>query len=734
MTTPKPSGIPSPSNPASSAVSGLTAIPFRSATEDAEILNLGNFLSVFRRRAIVIIGATVLGGLLGTTLGRAKPIYQGEFQILTKPITVEAEVVSSLKQSLDQQKGTTTERGFDGTKSRMLYSPKVLQPVFDNLIKRYPNYPYDNLTKNIEIKAVPETEIVTVRYSDSNPDIVSAVLKELSDRYVNYSLEERRAETDQGLKFIDSQLPELQNKVRILQQKLQEFRQSNTFFDPESQNREIADQITTFRKQRLDAEVQLKQAQATYEDLQREIAAQKTDRTAANALRQSPGYQKLLAQLLDVEGKLAQDAAIYLPDSENIKILQDERSRIVNLIDREATRALDEVGSQVRDLSAKNEALTRTEQGLSDRLKDLSGMARQYTAIQSELQIATENLNQFLAKKSTLQINAGQQVTPWQVLAQPNKPQLISLRSNLLLGSAVGLLLGVLTAFLLDRLMNAFYNHDEIKRHSKLPLLGVIPHNRDLRQLEAYSRNHLTSYPRDQNQKPTKFGTMPFLEAFRLLSTNLRLIPTETPIRSIVVSSALPEDGKSTVVTQLAQACGSMGQRVLIVDADLRVPQQHDRLGISNQQGLSQALVSTIPVHEFIHPWALNPNVHLLPAGAITQDPITLLASQKMKELMAIVAQDYDLVIYDTPPLCGLSDAHLVAAHADGILLVTRLKKTKRDAFDRTLDELRMLSTRILGMVITDSRQVVSHLHRGYYAITSVAPLPDPTSSLGRSK
>ncbi len=715
---------PSPNSPPGFA-------PFRGVSPDTDILDLGNFLSVFKRRAIVVIGATLLGAAIGGVMGKAKPIYQGEFQVMTRPFTVEAEVLSSLNQSIDKNTTTSsTERGFDGTKARMLYSPAVLKPVYDELVALYPSYKYDTLTKNIEIKAVPDTEVVTVRYSDTNPDIVTSVVKILSDRYVNYSLEQRREETDQGLKFIDSQLPELENKVRKLQQRLQDFRQEKTFFEPESQNREIADQLNTFRKQRLDAEVQLKQARALYGDLQQEIDAQRDEKTAGTALRQSLGYQKLLDQLLSVEGRIAQEGAIYLPDSENMKILHEERSRIINLMEREATRARDEVGSQVRDLEAKNTALERTEGELGQRLKDLSGLARQYTEIQSELVIATENLNQFMAKKSTLQINYGKQVTPWKNISNPAAPQLISLRSNALLGSVLGLILGLGSALLLDRLINVFYNADEIKRASKLPTLGIIPYNRELPQLESSLSSRpspLTSLA-TRTIKPTKFGMMPFLEAFRMLTTNLRLSHAAQPIRSIVITSALPEDGKSTVVTYLAQAAASMGQRVLIVDADLRVPQQHYHLGLSNQQGLSQVLLGNGDVSEFIQPWSLNPNVQVLTAGQVPQDPITLLASAKMHDLMTQVAQRYDLVIYDAPPLCGLSDAHLVAAHSDGLLLVTRVKKTKRDALERVLEDLRQLPTRVLGVVVNDSREISANLHRGYYTMgQTIAPFSPPT-------
>ena len=710
-------------------------MPLFNGQSDDDALDFGNIFSIFRRRALVVLGCTIMGGTLGGVLGTKNPSYQGEFQLLTKPLTAEGQVVSSLKQSVDVSGGSTaatgpgTSRGLDPTKARLLYSLAVLEPVHKQLLTEYPDFKYNQLVKRIDVKAVPDTEIVVVRYSDSNPNRVTSVLKALSDRYINYSLEERRAETNQGLKFIDDQLPELQRKVRSLQQRLQTFRQENTFFDPESQNREISDQLSNFRKQRLDNSVQLKQANALYSDLQREIDAARAERTAGVALRQSQGYQKLLDQLLVVDGKIAQDGAIYLPDSENMIILRDERARILSLMERESTRAKDEVGSQVRDLVAKELALSSTEQGLSDRMRDLSRVAREYTAIQGELQIATENLNQFLAKKSTLQINIGQQVTPWQAISPPSNPELTSLQSNALLGTILGLLSGIVAALVIDRAINVFYTSDEVKKASKYPLLGVIPYNRELPQIE---RN--LSSRSDKSSRTGTFstlGTIPFLEAFRLLSTNLRLTNAQTPVKSIVITSAMAGDGKSTIALYLARAAASMGQRVLLVDAELRRPQQHYRLGLSNQQGLSNALQSNLDVSEFIQPWTINPNIHILTAGPAASDPITLLASQRMQQIMARFTEDYDLVIYDTPPIGTLSDALLVASHADGLLLVTRIKKTKRDAVTQALEGLQMIPSRVLGIVANDSRKIKRNSDYPLSAIPfETLPAAAPTPAL----
>jgi polysaccharide biosynthesis transport protein len=714
-------------------------LPLFNGQAEDDALDFGSIFSVFQRRGWIVLSSAILGGFLGATLGKAKPTYQADFQLLTKPMTAEGQVVSSLRQSVDVSGGgsastTSSPRGpgFDATKARLLFSQAVLEPVHKKVQETYPDFQYGQLVKGIDVKPVPDTEILIVRYSDSNKDRVTTVLTFLNDRYIKYSLEERRAETNQGLTFINDQLPELQGKVQALQQRLQNFRQQNTLFDPESQNREISDQLSSFRKQRLDTQVQLEQAQALEKDLSREIAEKIDDRasTAGVAFRQSQGYQKLIDQLLVVDGKIAQDGAIYLPDSDNMKILQDERTRILSLMEREATRAKDEVTSQVTDLNAKNIALTATEELLSERMRNLSGLAREYTDIQAKLLIATENLNQFLAKRSTLQINSGQQVTPWQPISAPSNPQITSIQSNTVAGTVMGLLLGIGIALMIDRLINVFYNPEEIKKASKIPLLGVIPYNRELAKVERSLSSRPNSPDISQLGKFSRFGTLPFLEAFRLLSTNLRLTNTQAPVRSIVVTSAMADDGKSTVALYLAQAAASMGQRVLLVDAELRRPQQHYRLGLSNQQGLSNILLSNLDASEFIQPWSINPNVHILTAGPTPNDPITLLASQKMKQVMDRCAQDYDLVIYDTPPITGLSDALLVAAHADGLILVTRIKKTKRAAVEQALEGLKFLPNRVLGVVANDSRQVSNNSGYPLRTIPFESHPTTPTPSL----
>jgi capsular exopolysaccharide synthesis family protein len=190
-----------------------------------------------------------------------------------------------------------------------------------------------------------------------------------------------------------------------------------------------------------------------------------------------------------------------------------------------------------------------------------------------------------------------------------------------------------------------------------------------------------------------------FLESFRSLYTNIRLLSTRQPIHSLVIGSAVPGDGKSTLAIYLAQTAASMGQRVLLVDADLRRPQLHVRLGLPNDRGLSDVITTDLSLNDAIVRSSVEDNLFVLTAGQPTSDSIKLLSSGKMQYLMEQFQAFFDLVIYDTPPLLGLADGNILAANTDGIILVVGLQKTDRSLLTKSLESLKISGASVLGVV-----------------------------------
>jgi capsular exopolysaccharide synthesis family protein len=189
------------------------------------------------------------------------------------------------------------------------------------------------------------------------------------------------------------------------------------------------------------------------------------------------------------------------------------------------------------------------------------------------------------------------------------------------------------------------------------------------------------------------------IEAFHYLYTNIQFLNAEHPINSITITSTIKGEGKSTVAVYLAKTAAAVGKRVLLVDANMRFPQLHTYLGLSNKKGLSNTLSSDLSLNEVIQRLPEDENLFVLTAGSVPPDPITLLSSKKMHYLREQFLALFDLVIYDTPPLNRVADGHLLASQTDGTVLIVKIEKTDRGQVTKALDQLNVADFKVLGVV-----------------------------------
>ncbi len=266
-----------------------------------------------------------------------------------------------------------------------------------------------------------------------------------------------------------------------------------------------------------------------------------------------------------------------------------------------------------------------------------------------------------------------------------------------------------------------FHSPDDLKELTKLPLLGMIPFHKNLKDITPVTNTDVGTQTDDGNlvfrniTNAQGYSYFPFLEAFRSLYTNIGFLGSDTPIHSLVVSSAVRAEGKSTVSLNLAHAAAAMGQRVLLVDADLRLPQMHTLLGLPNEQGLSNVISTNLPVLEVIQRSPLWDNLFVLTSGQIPPNPTKLLSSKKMQNIMAQLRQNFDLVIYDTPPFLGLADSSLLATYTAGIVLVVRMGKTDRSILKQALDRLKLSRAALLGTVCNGIKNSNQETYNYYY-------------------
>lgn len=718
--------------------------------------DLRQLLTVVRRRAVVIgsVAIALSATFWFSTLSR-EAMYEGRFRLLVEPVTAEGQL-----EGLTQIPGRNQEVGLDyDTQIQVLGSPELLAPIIKQISTRYPDVSYGSLIGNLTIFRLEETKILQVSYQDSNPQKTQFVLQQLAKGFLKYSLQERQTNLRQGVQFVDSQLPQLQLRVNSLQRKLQDFRQQYNFIDPEVKGEQLSEQVSAVSQERVSTQNQLSEARAFYATLQGKSGEQLAQARASYPIleyhpseqlaqtpapnsalqkpsgaeealieKEAPLYESLVAQLRDLESQIAAESTRFRNDSPFIQKLREKREKLLPVLRQESERMLGnklvEVANQISLLELRAAKIAQAESGLNQQVQQLPILARQYTDLQRELNIATESLNRFLEKREALQIETAQKEIPWQVIATPQLPTApISpdVKRNLMLGAIAGLLAGIGAALLAEKLDNVFHSPDELKEVTKLPLLGAIPFHKHLQHLAPVASATVETNPDGPqvvtpNISNTKGESyFPFLEAFRSLHTNIGFLSSDTPIHSVVISSAVHAEGKSTVALHLAQAAAAMGQRVLLVDADLRLPEVHNLLGLPNEQGLSNVISSNLPISEVIQQSPLSDNLFVLTSGQIPPDPTKLLSSKKMQNMMAQLRQEFDLVIYDTPPLLGLADSSLIAAYTAGIVLVARMGKTDRSILTQALERLKLSRATILGTVCNGVKNYNATPYYYYY-------------------
>lgn len=727
---------------------------------DKDQLDLGKLLGIARRRLLVIAGVAiaVTSGVAAKVLQQT-PNYEGKFQLLVGPVSGENKV-DELTQALSKTADIRVEGPDYETQIQVLWSPQVMSPIVEKIQKRYPDIDYNTLRGKVAISRLAETKILEVRYQDSDPEKIQFILDQLAKGYVEYSEKEQRTSLSQGLKFVNQQTEALKNRVDQLQKLIQNLRQTYKIVDPETQGQQLTTRAGDVAKQRQETESQLGEAQRLYAELQTQLGqlgVTPEQAVASSALSEAPRYQQLLNQLSEVKSKIAKESARLREDDPHIQSLREEEQRLEPLVEQEAAKAIGNAASgvpnnaeslaspsslrkeltqklidtknQIQVLQVRRKEITNAQSKLDQQLKALPDIARQYTDLLQQLNVATESLKRFLAVQEKLQIEESQRTPAWQKISGPQKPQAPispNVPRGLILAGIAGLLAGAGAGFLAEKLDKAFHSPDELKESTGLPILGTIPFTKELKKRSANLSTDVTS---QGENLAIRFGgqsygytASPFLEAFRTLHTNLQFLSPDQPIRSLVVSSSTPADGKSTTTTFLAQAAAAMGLRVLLVDADLRRPRIHETTDLPNVWGLSNVISSEINVDDVIQRSPTEDNLFVLTAGQIPPDPTRLLASKKMHNLVERFQESFDLVLFDTPPLLGLADARILAAHTDGIALVVGLGKTDRSVLTEVLYGLKTSRARVLGLIANGVKGYTTSTYEQYLRYYTEAP------------
>jgi polysaccharide biosynthesis transport protein len=355
-----------------------------------------------------------------------------------------------------------------------------------------------------------------------------------------------------------------------------------------------------------------------------------------------------------------------------------------------ASRQL-ELKNQGASLQSQLASLNQSKVAADDNFLNIPGLQQTFMELKRQLDLKSQAYNYLLERKQELAISEAEEIAPWRVLNEPllpSKPVSPNIQQGLIQALMAGGFLGVAIAFMLQQLDQTVKQVDEIKQITQLPLLGVVP---KVAEPSIVANIHTTK------QAYSYYSS--FTEGLRSLGMNLRYLTNNgQPIKSLAVTSSTSAEGKSTISHSLGIVLAEFDLRVLIVDADLRKPKLHKLAQIDNRIGLSDLLTTEQPWQDYLQPGVVD-NLELITAGKTSPNPIALLNSQKMKQLLEEWRQTYDYIIIDTPPIGVIADANSLAQEVDSMVFIAAIDRASRQAISNSVAILHQSQCHIAGVV-----------------------------------
>ncbi len=697
----------------------------------------GQLLSVLMRRRLWLIGGLGLSLLAATALTLfSKPTYRSSMQLMSESNYRSRKTDATANTPSFADSNVEID---NATQLNLMRSSQLLQRAVDQLKTIDPDLEVTDLQKGLTVSQVMEqrgndkinTSIFDIAYVDHDRQKTQAILQALQQVYQQYNLEQQNLRLTKGLRFIDEQIPKVEARVNQAEAALERFRKTQDLIDPELQSKSMVDSLAAVQRDQRANRAELQDLQARYGALQQQLGRSPQQATIAARLSQSPRYQQLLNEIQKTEVATVQQK-LRFKKGPFIDQLTEQRQRQQALLQQEVQRILGAqagaisqsgdslisigqlgdndlrfasslVESQVNLVAAqaRDRSLTNNELQLRAELKRFPTLLAEYNRLQPNVQVNRDTLQQLLKARQDLGLEIARGGFDWQVVEQPKIGRQTgpSWLRNLLLGAVGGLMVGGVAAFLRESADDAVRTSEDFRKQVPLPLLGMVP---DVGSGDVNPRSMLP-FQRTEALAPSMIQVIhwaPFRESLDLIYKNIQLLTAANPLRSLVVTSALAGEGKSTIALGLAISAARLHQRVLIIDADLRRPGLHKQLDLPNEQGLSN-LLSSDRMHTQSAIQSADTysdlSISVLTAGSAPSDPVKLLSSRRMKELMAVFEQTYDLVIVDVPPVLGLVDAMLAASFCDGTLMVGKIGQVTRQEVTQAVTAMNRLN--LVGMI-----------------------------------
>ncbi len=577
-----------------------------------------------------------------------------------------------------------------------------------------------DFTKRFKILAIKGTDIVKLNYEDSDPKVAAAVINTLMSIYIEENINKYRSITSTALQFIEEQIPAAEEKVKQAELVLRQFRDLNKVVSLEQEQKDSVQFLLALQNQFNSVQSQLSDTEAQLKVVQNQLGIDPEKALTITTAVQSRGVQDLLSEKQALESQLVNESTRYQNSHPLIQSLRNrinaldnllrERIATVNQKGSESTSNTPQIGalqqdltSQIIQLKAKRtgligqlQSIRNSEEQKTQRVDTLPRLEQKQRQLIKYLEVTQSTYSQLLKKKEDLQIAETQSTGNAQIVAPalvPQEPAGIVKLLIVTISSILGSLLAIALGYILDSADRSLRTVEDVMQVYNFPILGEIPLKDNLQVIQVAVGNGLLKgnanlSEQDQNSL--------MHELSQILGLNLKVLNIKKSIKVITVTSVEDGEGKSTIAAYLAASLAQLGEKVMLVDANLHSPSQHR---CWYHLGLSDVLLKDVELDLAV--MKSMPNLSLLSSGTLSPShPLAILDTSRMESIMRNLSSTYDYVILDTPAIRSNPDALFLNKFSDGMLLVVRPNVSTLDSVDYLKEILAQSEQTVFAQVV----------------------------------
>ena len=560
----------------------------------------------------------------------------------------------------------------------------------------------------LRVALSPNTRIIEVHYRSADPQMAANIVNTLMQTYVENNFKARFESTMQASDWLSKQLVDLQMKVETSQEKLVRYQKEHEILGTDEKTNIITAKLDELNKELTSAESDRMDKEAIY----RMVESGDPEAIVSNVGgiqdtgSQSPSQllETLRAREVDLKIQAADLNTQFGPSYPKLNGINNQLKEIESQIQAELKKIVSKLRGQYTAALQRESMLRDALEKQKQEANKLNESAIEYTLLKRDVDTNRQLYEGLLEKLKQAGVSAGLKSNNFRIVdsarpplgpVEPNIPR------NLMFAVVLGLASGIGLAFLLEGLDNTVRTTEQAQMISGLASLGMIPLGSKMAREGPQPKRLVIATSKESVELITQVRPQSQMaESYRALRTSLLLSNLGHPPKVIMVTSALPQEGKTTTSINTAVVLAQKGVRVLLIDADLRRPSIHKTLGMGPHSGLSNVLTGSITMEQAITHSPLLPNLFIMPAGTPPPNPAELLASANMRDVLAQLREQYDHIVIDTPPSLSVTDAVVLSPRADAVVLVIRSGQTTKQSLRRSRDVLMQVNAKVVGVLL----------------------------------